>query len=241
MLFPFVGPTYVAPSIYQDDQDSINLYCEKDSTKADGERGQYTLYPTPGFKTLIQPQNGEVRGLLTVQSGTQLLAIIGNGFYTIDSTFGYVLRGTLTTNSLPVRITENGTSAYFADGPNRYAYTYATSTFTTISAADGPFVGGTTADSIDGFIIYADPTSNNWGATSLNSIVSPALSVGQENAVPGNIVGIVTNNREVFILSQNSSSVWVDAGTFPFPFTRSAGTSTQHGLWSAPALSRLVN
>ena len=241
MQFPFVGPTYVAPSLYQDDQDSINLYCEKDSTKADGERGQYTLYPTPGFTTVLQPTSGEVRGMLTVQSGAVLLVIIGSNFYSLASDFTFSLRGTLTTNSLPVRITENGSYAYFADVQNRYAYNFSTNAFTTISNLDGPFVGGTTADFIDGFIIYADPNSNNWGATSLNSIVSPALSVGQENAVPGNLVGLIANNREVFLLSTNSSSVWVDAGAFPFPFQRSAGTTSQHGCVSAASISRLGN
>lgn len=53
--FGFCGPAYTAASIYQDAQELINWYLEKDPNKADGDRGQYALYPTPGLVFKIGP------------------------------------------------------------------------------------------------------------------------------------------------------------------------------------------
>lgn len=53
--FGFCGPAYTAASLYQDDQELINWYLEKDPNKADGQRGQYALYPTPGLVAKLGP------------------------------------------------------------------------------------------------------------------------------------------------------------------------------------------
>jgi hypothetical protein len=53
--FNFVGPAYTAPSLTQNAQELINWYIEVDPTKAEGERGRFTLYPTPGLTVLALP------------------------------------------------------------------------------------------------------------------------------------------------------------------------------------------
>lgn len=53
--FNFCGPAYTAASPYQDSQELINWYLEKDPTKKDGERGQFSLYPTPGLVLKLGP------------------------------------------------------------------------------------------------------------------------------------------------------------------------------------------
>ena len=47
--FGFVGPSYEAPSIYQDAQECINFRPEIDPLKLPGQRGIVALYPTPGL------------------------------------------------------------------------------------------------------------------------------------------------------------------------------------------------
>ena len=42
-------------------------------------------------------------------------------------------------------------------------------------------------------------------------------------------------------MGEDSSEVWVDAGTFPFPFQRIPGTSTQHGIVAKFSVARLGN
>lgn len=239
--FGFVGPSYEAPSIYQDAQECINWFIERDPTKSDGQRGQFSMYPTPGLIRRAQPASGEVRGLRAVQGDTMLLAIIGNTLYSFDVTYAATVRGTLGTSNGVIKITDNGLAAYFCDGPNRYSFTYAGNVFATIAPTDGAFVGGGASDVVDGFIVYNQPSSQNWAATSLNSVATPALSVGKKDGAPDNLVSLIVNNREVFLLGQYTSEVWVDVGAFPFPFQRIPGTSSQHGLAAKNSISRLGN
>lgn len=240
MDFGLVGPSYTASSRYQDSQELINWYLEKDPTKQPGERGMYALYPMPGYGApLIQPMVGEVRGMRTVLSGTLLIAVIGNTLWSFDPSFTATNRGLLRTSIGPVSITDNGQAAYFGDDVSRYAYTYGTAMLLPI--ADGGFTGASSSDVVDGFMVYSQPNSQNWGATSLNSTASPALSVGKKDGAPDNLQMLFVNNREVFLLGVNTSEVWVDVGGFPFPFQRIPGTSTQHGCAAKNSIARLGN
>ena len=70
--FGFVGPSYEAPSIYQDAQECINFRPEIDPLKPQGSRGVVALYPTPGLTTVVSFQNqAPVRAMRTL-SGVSL-------------------------------------------------------------------------------------------------------------------------------------------------------------------------
>lgn len=175
----------------------------------------------------------------TVQGGTVLLAIIGNTLYSIDTLFNPTSVGTLLTSTGTIVLTDNGLAAYFCDGTHRYSYTYSGSVFAI--QTDGGFTTGGRSDVIDGFIVYNQPGTQNWGATSLNSVSSPALSVGKKDGAPDNMVSLIVNNREIFLLGEATGEVWVDVGTFPFPFARVPGTSMQHGVAAVNSVAPLGN
>ena len=97
--FGFLGASYTAPSIYQDDQECINWRPEIDPTKAQGERGVVALYPTPGLTFLanLQP-NRPVRGLRTISSGgSQLIAVCGEYVYAVAYNYQASIIGQLNT------------------------------------------------------------------------------------------------------------------------------------------------
>jgi hypothetical protein len=54
-------------------------------------------------------------------------------------------------------------------------------------------------------------------------------------------VSIIVDHREVFLLGETSSEVWIDVGAVPFPFQRIPGTSTQHGIAAVYSMARLAN
>lgn len=242
--FGFVGPTYVAASIYQNGEDCINWYAEIDPTKkAQGilgspQRGITALYPCPG--TLLQlslPQAAPVRALYVVPGGQTLYAVCGTGLYQITPQFVATLVGTLSSNQGPVGIKDNGNSLYITDGANRYFYTWATNTFTKVT--DGAFNGGTVVDIVDNYLIYNDPGTQTWGCTNIASIISNALNFGAADAGPDNLVSMIVVNREIFLITEYRTEVWIDVGTFPFPFQRIPGTSSQHGTVAPFSVARL--
>lgn len=247
MDFGFVGPAYEAASKTQDDQALVNWYIETDGTKFAGspatgqlaERGVKALYPTPGTVTLCELLAAEVRGLHPIPGGQQCFAVSGNKLYSISTSFVATIVGTLNSSSGPVYITDNGVAIYITDGDYRYYYTWSTSAFAVVAAADGPFSGGNTCAEIDNFIFYNRPDSNQFGCTDVGSVVSGALNLGSKIGSSDNIVAVFSDHRQVILLGETESERWVNVGSFPFPFAVIPGTSIQHGLQAPASIARL--
>jgi hypothetical protein len=176
--FGFVGTSYTAPSIYQNDQECINFFAEIDPTKQPGNRGVVALYPTPGLVTQVTlPIQAEVRGMRTLSGEQYVIAVCGNKVYRINTSYVALEVGTLTTNFGPVSISDNittsaGLTAYIVDGPNRYTWVAATNTFTTLPSTDGPWQGASVVDVVDSYNIYNEPGTQNWACTDLGSSLS---------------------------------------------------------------------
>lgn len=243
MDFNFVGPSYVAKSIYQDDQESINWYCQFDPNKAKASpegpfgRGYNTLYPTPGTVLKLALPTFPLRGFRVIPGGQMMLAVAGAVLYAITPGYVATAVGVLLTNSGLVSMSDNGVSAYLCDGFNRYYYTWGTNTFALV--ADGGFPSGGHVEIVDGFLIYTNPNTNQWGATAVNSVASGALSFSTKFSAPDNVQTIQVVNRDTYIIGEKTTEVWLDAGLFPFPFQIIAGTSMQHGTGAPNSVSRL--
>jgi len=113
--------------------------------------------------------------------------------------------------------------------------------WTVIPSSDGAFTGGNTVDIVDNYFVYNRPNSQQWGASNLLSPVSPALSYSAKDGAPDNLVSLIVDHREVYLLGEASSEAWVDVGAVPFPFQRIPGTSTQHGIAAKFSMSRVGN
>ena len=375
--FGFVGPSYQAPSIYQDAQECINFFPEVDPMKQPGERGVVALYPTPGLTVKAVLNYGEVRGMRTVSGGQQMVAVCGPYVYVLTSDLTPYIVGFLNTSTGHVGITDNGVNVYIVDGAYRYTWrisnpatavfrasisgttlsidsissgtiaagqqvfgvgvanetvitggsgltwtvnisqtvaaegmssatvgavvtgsisgttltvsavtsgtlyvgqtvqgtsiaantmitalgtgtggtgTYTVSSsqtvasttiyalnFTQIPSTDGAFSGGNVVDIMDNYFVYNRPNSQEWGSSDLLSPISPALSYGVKDGAPDNLVSLIVDHREVYLLGENSSEVWTDVGAVPFPFQRIPGTSTQHGIAAVFSVARVGN
>jgi len=465
--FGFVGPSYEAPSIYQDAQECINFRPEIDPLKQPGQRGVVALYPTPGLTSKIVFQNKqEVRGMRTVSGGQYMVAVVGPYVYVLTSTLVPTLVGQLNTNSGRVSITDNGLNVYIVDGSSRYTWrisnpanavftgsisgttltvtllksgslavgqslfgvgvlnetvitalgtgtggtgtytinntqtvsseqmnssavaaiitasmsgytltvtgvtsgtlypgqtiqgagvtagtiitalgsgtvlsqtiatagtgyavndtvtvlggvygtspatytvssigasgavtgltvtsagnytsvpannvstsssgagtgltltltfgtgtggtgTYVISSSQTVSSetmyalnfsimptSDGAFSSANTVDIVDNYFVYNKTNSQQWAASNPLSPITNPLSFSSKDGAPDNLVSLIVDHREVYLLGEASSEVWVDVGSYPFPFQRVPGTSTQHGIAAKFSMSRLGN
>jgi len=113
--------------------------------------------------------------------------------------------------------------------------------FTTFTSTDGAFTGGDTVDIVDNYFVYNDPNTQKWASTNALSPITNPLSFSSKDGAPDNLVSIIVDHREVYLLGEASSEVWVDIGSFPFPFQRIPGTSTQHGIAAKFSMARLGN
>lgn len=464
--FGFVGPSYEAPSIYQDDQECINFRPEIDPLKQPGMYGVVALYPTPGLVTKLTLNYGEVRGMRNISSGNYMAIVCGSYLYAVNTSLTPTLIGRLSTTTGIVGITDNGINVYIVDGTNRYTWrvsnpaaaefrgtisgttltvslmksgtiaagqqlfglgisdrtvitalgtgtggvgtytlnishtlptlqdlnsatagaivtgsisgttltvtavtsgtlypgqtlqgtgitagtiitalggsaaisfsitaagtgyavgdtitvnggvyasqatytvatiggsgavtgltlvnngnytiqpgtpsttitsgngtgltltltfgtgaggagTYVVSTSQTVSsttiyglnfsvmpATDGAFQGADVVDVVDNYFVYNRPGTQQFGSTAPLSPISPSLSFSSKDGAPDNLVSLIVDHREVYLLGEVSSEVWVNSGLFPFAFQRIPGTSTQHGIAAKFSVARLGN
>jgi len=464
--FGFVGPSYVAPSIYQDAQECINFRPEIDPLKGEGKRGVVALYPTPGLTSAIVFQNKqEVRGMRTLSGNQYMVAVVGAYVYVLSSTFEPTMVGQLNTSTGIVGITDNGLNVYIVDGSNRYtwrisnpasavfngsisgttltvtkvksgtiginqsvfgvglsaetvitalgsgtggvgtytvnvsqtdpsevlnsaavaatltgsisdttltvtavtgtlypgqtiqgagvltgtiitalgggtvlsqsiatagtnyavndtvtvlggvygntpqtytvtsiggsgavtglsvqnvgAYTsnptnnVSTSTtgsgtgltltlsfgtgagrtgnyvmnnsqtvasetmyalnFSVMPSSDGAFSGGSSVDILDNYFVYNYPNTQQWAASNILSPITPPLSFASKFTGPDNLVSIIVDHGQVYLLGETTSEVWADVGSFPFPFQRIPGSSSQHGIVAKFSVARVGN
>lgn len=124
--FGFVGPSYEAPSIYQESQECINFFPEIDPLKQPGTRGIVALYPTPGLTLQTVLNIAEVRGLRTLSGGSQMIAVCGFYVYVFTSNLTPTIVGVLNSSTGRVGITDNGINAYIVDGAYRYTWRIST-------------------------------------------------------------------------------------------------------------------
>ena len=460
--FGFVGASYTAPSIYQDDQECINWRPEIDPTKGQGARGVVALYPTPGLTNVVTLQNAQiVRGMRTVSGGAYCVAVCGPYVYVLNSSFTPTIIGQLNTSTGQVGISDNGTNVYIVDGSYRYTWrisapsaavfqgtisgttltitrvisgtiaanqalfgigvpnetvivsgsgttwtinntasiataiqmnsatvagvitasisgstltvtavtsgtiypgqtiqgtsvtantvvtalgsgtvlsqsiatggtgyavndtitvlggvygsspaTYTVSTisagvvtgltqtfagqytstptnpaststngsgtgltlnltfgtgsgstgnyvvsgtqtvssetmyllnFSVLPSSDGAFSGASIVDIVDNYFVYNRPSTQQWAASNLLSPITYGLSYASKFTGPDNLVSLVCDHGQVYLLGEQTSEVWADQGTFPFAFQRIPGSSSQHGLAAANSISRLGN
>ena len=460
--FGFVGASYTAPSIYQDDQECINWRPEVDPTKGQGARGVVALYPTPGLTNVVTLQNAQVvRGMRTVSGGNYCVAVCGPYVYVLNSSFTPIIIGQLNSTTGQVGISDNGTNVYIVDGSYRYTWrisqpsaavfqgtisgttltvtrvisgtiaanqalfgigvpnetvivsgsgttwtinnsasiataiqmnsaavagvitasisgstltvtavtsgtiypgqtiqgtsvasntvvtalgsgtvlsqsiatggtgyavndtitvlggvygsspaTYTVSTisagvvtgltqtfsgqytsnptnpastssngsgtgltlnltfgtgsgstgnyvvsgtqtvssetmyllnFSVLPSSDGAFSGASIVDIVDNYFVYNRPSTQQWAASNLLSPITYGLSYASKFTGPDNLVSLVCDHGQVYLLGEQTSEVWADQGTFPFAFQRIPGSSSQHGLAAASSIARLGN
>ena len=248
--FGFVGPSYEAPSIYQDAQECINFYPEIDPLKQPGDRGVVALYPTPGLTAIFQFNVAPVRGMHTLSGGQYCVIVVGSKVYAVDTNNGTFLIGSITTATGYVSITDNvmtanGLTVYIADGVNRYYWQVSPSVFAQLGNDDGPWTGASVVDVVDNYVVYNEPNTQNWAVTDLGSPFSTNGYFGTKDGAPDNLVSLIVDHRQVFLLGETTSEVWVDVGNVitgitSFPFQRVPGTSLQHGIAAPFSIARFA-
>lgn len=113
--------------------------------------------------------------------------------------------------------------------------------FSQLPSSDGAFTGGTNVDIVDNYFVYNRPDTQQFGCSNVLSPISGSTNFSSKDGAPDDLVTLIVDHREIYLLGETSSEVWVDQGTSPFPFARIPGTSTQHGIVAPFSVARLGN
>jgi hypothetical protein len=180
--------------------------------------------------------SGAVTGLTTVNNGVYTV-VPGTPANTTTSGNGTGLTLTLTFGT-----GTGNTGSYVLSGSQTVtSRTMYALNFSVLPTTDGAFNGADVVDTVDNYFVYNRPGTQQWGSSNPLSPISSSLAFSSKDGAPDNLVSMIVDHREVYLLGEASSEVWVNSGLFPFAFQRIPGTSTQHGIAAKFSVARLGN
>ena len=188
--------------------------------------GTYTAAPSGA--TSFSGGTGKGASItLTFSLNNDYIIVNGGSFYTSNPALSFSGTG--------------GASATASISPLGSSSTLTATAFSVLPATDGAFQGADVVDIVDNIFVYNRPNTQQFGCSNLLSPLSAPLQFSSKDGAPDQLVSLVVDHREVYLLGEVSSEVWVDVGSFPFPFQRIPGTSTQHGIIAKFSVSRVGN
>lgn len=251
--FGLVGQSYTAPDNFQDVQKTLNWYVEV--SQDEKSKTPTALLGCPGlnplFSVAASASGGEVRGCWVLPGDTQAITVCGNAVAMVTMTvpatqtsiaqFSVTQIGTLLTNNGQVCIRDNGPGGYAVIVDGLYGYLVNLSTNAVTQITDANFSAASRVAFIDGWWIFSVPNSQRFftNAPTPYSITFSASFYALKDSSSDNLVTLMENNRELWLIGERTSEVWYNAGGANFSFSRVPGVSPQIGCSAVNSIARL--
>jgi PKD repeat protein len=234
MKAPILGSAYVARSVNAADNRMVNLFPE---IVPEGGKEPAFLIRCPGLRTLETVGSGPVRGLWKLRQYGY--AVSGNELYRIDSDWNSTLIGPIS-GSGPVSMADNGTQIFIAANPQGFIYNADTEILTQINDEDFP--GAVTVGYLDGRFVFNEPDSQKvWVTALLDGTQIDPLEFASAEGAPDNLVAIIVDHREIWMMGVDSIEVWYNAGLADFPFQRIQGAYNEVGCAAPYSVAKMDN
>ena len=205
---PLLGGSYQARSVIASAQRSLNLYSEP-MPAAQGEPGRVASYPTPGSTLFAQVGPGPIRGIRQASNG-YVYVVSGSGVYSITG----ILLGSITAGlTTPVSMADNGLDMVIVDGSaNGWVVNLAANTMAPLVDPTGSFVGADAVRYLDTFFLFNKTgTPQFYWSGSLATTFDP-LDFANKESASDLLVTIAVTRREIYLLGNQTTEVWYDAG-----------------------------
>jgi len=269
--FNFIGGFDTGANPYQDQQVCINWYPEVAQNQSPKEPVSLLSAPglvqvaaapgggAPGFSNTTtqwpKPYTGPslpVRAMWVLGGRSQALVVIGSTLYlatatvqgsqTVPSSLTLTSIGTLQTSAGPVCIRDNGFvgTAIIVDGQYGYFYNIANKTLTQIT--DPAFLGANTVAFIDGWWILNQPNSQTFYTNSpVYSNTFNGTYFANKDSFSDKLVTVIELKEELWLIGEQTTEIWYDAGGVNFAFSRLVGSMLQVGTKAQGSVCRIVS
>lgn len=235
MIIPFASQSYESRSLSLSAQRVVNLYAE---LPVRNSKSQIALFGTPGLKRWTTVGSGKIRGLHRM--GTLLYVLSGTEVYKVDATKAATLIGQIPGDQ-KVQMEDNGTQIAVLAGPlPTDGYVITESEVTQITDPDFP--GGSSITFLDQYLVISVPDSGQFAISALADATSyDALDFATAEADPDRLIRVFADHRELWLLGEESTEIWVNTGDSPFPLERQTGTYLERGIVGADSMAKLDN
>lgn len=258
----FIGPSYTLKSVNVDCQRCINLYPELNEMGNGKEAEVAWLRSTPGLVKLLTVGTGPIRLVhfdnTPVSSNnpvTRVFVVSGNKLYkvtynSVTSSWESSEEGTLNTSTGIVRaasISLNLGLTVFVDGSNSYIWQRYDSGGGIIVEVFNDFAGygypsvvnPTHVVYLDGYFIFSSANSNQFFVSDINSLNIDPLSFASAEGDPDNIVGIISNTRDLWLFNERTTEIFNNTGNADFPFERVSNGFIEKGCVAAGSIAKI--
>jgi len=226
----FLGQAYQSRSPILASQTAINIYPESSEDNSD-QVGAF--YGTPGLQAFFTG-TGSVRGMRI--AGGALYAVIGNALYRVSGANSGANLGAIP-GTLPVSMTDNGSQIAVA---HEFGWEWVSFTGTAVAPVTAAPMGSIVTTQ-DNYVLFTDG-GGQFGITALGDLSSiDALDVATAEGLPDNLVGIISDHREVWLPGVGTIEIWTDTGAAFFPFERAPGGFIEQGCAAGLSLAKLDN
>lgn len=258
----FIGPSYTLKSVNVDCQRCVNLYPELNELGTGKEAEVAWLRSTPGLEELLSVGTGPIRlvhydntPVSDDNPTTRVFVVSGNKLYKVTyntgtSSWESSEEGTFETSTGIVRaasISLNLGLTVFVDGTNSYIWQRYDSGGGIIVEEFDNFAGygypsveyANHVVYLDGYFIFSALNSNEFNVSEINSLNIDPLSFASAEGDPDNIVGIISNSRDLWLFGERSTEVWANTGNADFPFERVSNGFLEKGCVAAGSIAKL--
>ena len=237
MRYPLFGVNQTGKSLTVSAQRRLNLYAEVNNAE---DKTPIAFYPTPGL-TLFADFGGQpVRGWRVVAN--RWFAVCGSNFYEVSSLGALTLRGTLSTSTGFVDLSDNGLQIIVVDGIAGYSFTLGTNTFATI--LDPQFPVGNTVIFDSGFAIANKAGTGEFYLSASYDVTSwDPLDFATAESSPDPLVRVYTDQGQLILFGESTTEFWGDTGATDFPYAPIGSATVEWGLvarWSVAKFNRSI-
>ena len=221
---PMFGNGIAGKSLPVTAQRRLNCYFDN---RPDGDKTSVAVYGTPG---LVKKTNLDTtcRGLYGRQS--TLYAVAGIKVYSLTTAFASTQIGTITTSTGSVSMASNPSSLIVVDGTAGYLYTYATSTFATITSAGFPN-GAQTVTFVGGYFVCEQPgTQYFWVSDLFDGSTWNALAFASASQSSDLIKAVDSLLGNLVLFSERHIEFWQNVGATPEPFQPIISATSEIGI-----------
>lgn len=236
----FIGPTYTLTSVNVATERCLNLYPE--SLEVPWEKARLWYAPTPGLVQTYNLPTSPLRGMFA-QDG-RAWAVAGDTLYELFSNGAFVVIGKVALDGHPVSMADNGYGGHqliVISGGAGYVLDLISGAFTQITATSFP-TSPILVVFIDGYFVVLDSTANTMHLSALfDGLTYSGLDVAQRNTSSDNLISMVTDHREIWLIGSKTAEAWYDTGAADFPFAPIPGSYTPQGAAAAYSLQPFDN
>lgn len=233
---PLVSVPYAGQSVISSGQECVNLYAESVAKIDPQAPTPITYYPTPGTK--LYGKNSEYifpsRGMYRTSRDTAYF-VVGQQVYFVGTDGSLTVIGIIADRPNRVYMKDNGLVVVLVDGVNGYVIDIVSNAFATIT--DPNFLGADFVELLDTFFIFNRPNTNQFYISISNADFTLLSTVGAFDPLDiaakagfnDPIQCIVSVHRELWLIGNLTSEVWIGTGAADFYFQQVQGAYINHG------------